>query len=51
MPDQLNIDEAEAQLFQVVERVESGEEIVLARDGRPVAKIVPVRRRTDSACE
>ncbi len=30
-----------------MERVEAGDEIVLARNGRPVAKIVPLQRRTE----
>ena len=30
-----------------IERVEAGEEITLARAGRPVARLVPVRRSTE----
>jgi prevent-host-death family protein len=44
--DQFNIYDAKTQLSKLVERVEGGEEIVLARNGRPVAKIVPIQRRT-----
>jgi len=40
--------EAKTTLSQLVEQVEAGEEVVLARAGKPVAKIVairPARRR------
>ncbi|MBV9312526.1 MAG: type II toxin-antitoxin system Phd/YefM family antitoxin [Pseudonocardia sp.] len=47
MQDQFNIYEAKTQLSKLVERVENGDEIVLARNGKPVAKIVPLRRRTE----
>lgn len=35
------ITEAKAQLSALIRRVESGEEIVLGKAGRPVAKLVP----------
>ena len=35
--------EAKTTLSQLVSRVEGGEEVILARDGKPVAKLVPVR--------
>lgn len=38
----VGIYEAKSRLSQLVERVEAGEEIVLTRRGRPVAKIVNV---------
>lgn len=47
MADQFNIYEAKTQLSKLVERVEAGDEIVLARNGKPVAKIVPLQRRTE----
>jgi len=34
--------EAKTKLSQLVERAESGEEIVIARRGKPVARLVPV---------
>ncbi len=37
---QFNIHEAKTHLSRIVSRVEAGEEIVLSRDGRPVAKVV-----------
>ena len=36
----MNIHEAKTGLSKLVERVEAGEEIVIARAGRPVAKLV-----------
>ena len=45
--DQVNIHEAKTHLSRLVERVEAGEEIVIARGGRPVARLVPLRTRTE----
>jgi prevent-host-death family protein len=41
----VNIYEAKTQLSRLVEQVEAGEEIVIARAGRPVARLVPYRTR------
>jgi prevent-host-death family protein len=38
----VNVHQAKTQLSRLLKRVESGEEVVLARDGKPVAKLVPV---------
>jgi prevent-host-death family protein len=43
--DSVNIHQAKTHLSRLVERVESGEEIVIARAGRPVARLVPYRAR------
>jgi len=43
----VNIHEAKTHLSRLVERVETGEEIVIARAGRPVARLVPFRARTE----
>jgi prevent-host-death family protein len=40
MPN-VNVHEAKTQLSKLLERVEQGEEIVIARAGKPVAKLVP----------
>jgi prevent-host-death family protein len=40
----INIYEAKTHLSKLLERVEQGEEIVIARAGRPVAKLVPVTK-------
>ncbi|CAN5570425.1 type II toxin-antitoxin system Phd/YefM family antitoxin [soil metagenome] len=45
--DTVNIHEAKTHLSRLVERVEAGEEVVIARAGRPVARLVPFRRRTE----
>ena len=42
---QFNIHDAKTNLSRIVERVERGEEIVISRAGRPVAKVVPLRDR------
>ncbi len=39
--DAFNIHEAKTHLSRLVERVERGEELVIARAGRPVARLVP----------
>lgn len=38
----VNIYEAKTHLSELVERAEAGEEIVIARAGRPVARLVPL---------
>lgn len=40
MPQTLNVHEAKTQLSRLLERVEQGEEIVIARAGKPVARLV-----------
>ena len=42
----VNIHEAKTHLSRLVERVEAGEEVVIARAGRPVARLVRFTRRT-----
>lgn len=44
----VNIHEAKTHLSRLVERVQAGEEIVIAKAGRPAARLVPIegaRRR------
>ncbi len=36
--------EAKTKLSQLVERAEAGEDIVIARNGKPVARLVPVAK-------
>jgi prevent-host-death family protein len=38
----VNMHEAKTHLSQLVERVASGESIIIARSGRPVARLVPL---------
>jgi prevent-host-death family protein len=40
---QVNVHEAKTHLSQLLTRAEKGEEIVIARAGRPVARLVAVR--------
>jgi prevent-host-death family protein len=40
--EQFNIHDAKTNLSKIIERVERGEEIVISRAGRPVAKVVPL---------
>lgn len=42
---QFNIHEAKTNLSRIIERVESGEEIIISRAGHPVAKVVPLHQR------
>ena len=37
----INIHQAKTQLSRLIERVNAGEEIVIAKAGRPVARLVP----------
>lgn len=43
--DQVNVYEAKTQLSKLLERVEAGEEIVIARHGKAVARLVPEPRK------
>ncbi|MEO1175127.1 MAG: type II toxin-antitoxin system prevent-host-death family antitoxin [Myxococcota bacterium] len=36
-----NVSEAKAQLSMLLERVRNGEEVILGKSGRPIAKLVP----------
>jgi prevent-host-death family protein len=51
MPESVNVYQAKTHLSQLLDRAAAGEEIVIARAGRPVARLVPLadapsRRRT-----
>ena len=46
MAEPVNIHEAKTHFSRLVERVEAGEEILIARAGRPVARLVPLRAVT-----
>lgn len=47
---EVNVHQAKTQLSRLLARVEAGEEVVISRAGRPVARLTPVarakRRRT-----
>ena len=38
----VNIHEAKTQLSRLIERVKAGEEVVIAKAGKPVARLVPI---------
>ena len=40
----MNVYEAKTQLSKLLQQVEAGEEIIIARHGKPVARLVPVQR-------
>jgi prevent-host-death family protein len=41
MADTVSLDDAQAQFAQLVERAASGEEIVISRNGIPLARLMP----------
>jgi len=46
---QVGMHEAKTKLSKLVERAEAGEDIVIARNGKPVARLVPVARTSSLA--
>ena len=42
--DMINIHDAKTQLSRLVERASAGEEIIIARAGKPVARLVPLEK-------
>ena len=46
MSETINVYEAKTHLSQLIARVEAGEEITLSRNGRAVARIVPLSSQT-----
>jgi prevent-host-death family protein len=44
--DTVNLYDAKTNLSNLVERAARGEEIVIAKAGRPLARLVPLARRT-----
>lgn len=41
----VNVHEAKTNLSRLLAQVEAGEEVVIARNGEPVARLVPVKKR------
>ena len=41
---EINIHEAKTHLSSLLRRVSAGEEVIIARAGKPVAKIVPIEK-------
>ncbi|MGA9867037.1 MAG: type II toxin-antitoxin system prevent-host-death family antitoxin [Acetobacteraceae bacterium] len=46
---QISVEEADTKLSDLLDRVERGEEITIARDGRPVARLVAAPPAHDAA--
>ena len=42
MSKAINIHEAKTHLSRLLERVQAGEEVTIAKAGRPVARLVPI---------
>ena len=42
MGEQVNLNEAKTHLSRLIERVQAGEEIIIAKSGRPVARLSPL---------
>ncbi|HZU89189.1 MAG TPA: type II toxin-antitoxin system prevent-host-death family antitoxin [Stellaceae bacterium] len=45
MAEQINIAEAKAKLSALLDRALAGEDIVIARAGKPLARLVPIQHR------
>ena len=43
---QVNVHQAKSQLSRLLELVEEGETVIIARNGEPVAELVPARRKS-----
>ena len=43
--EKVNIHDAKTRLSQLIERAEAGEEIIIARAGRPVARLAPLKQQ------
>ncbi len=46
LPQSINLYEAKTNLSQLVERAAAGEEFIIAKSGRPLARLVPFEART-----
>ncbi len=44
---EVNIHEAKTQLSRLLARAAAGEEVIIARSGEPVARLVPIERPGD----
>jgi prevent-host-death family protein len=45
MSEVLNLYEAKSHLSELVERAASGEEIIIAKAGKPMARLVPIQKQ------
>lgn len=44
----VNIHEAKTQFSKLINRIGSGEEVIIAKAGKPVAKLVPVKKAVEN---
>ncbi len=44
----INISRAKSQFSRLIKRVELGEEIIIAKAGKPIARLVPIEKKTCS---
>ena len=42
---QVNIDEAKTNFSKLLDRVKKGEEVIIAKRGKPIARLVPIKER------
>jgi prevent-host-death family protein len=47
MPQSINLYDAKTNLSQLVERAAAGEEFIIAKAGRPLARLIPWKSRTE----
>jgi len=45
--DTITVAEAESKLAELIERAAAGEEIIIAKDGQPLARLVPISKRSE----
>lgn len=43
----VNVYEAKTSLSKLLTEVEAGEEVVISRNGRPIARLTPIQQRTE----
>jgi len=46
MSKQYNVHAAKSNLSHILNQVEQGEDVIIARDGVPVARLIPIEKRT-----
>jgi len=44
MPEIINVNQAKTQFSRLLKRAHEGEEIILAKEGKPYAKLVPLEK-------
>ncbi len=47
MPSKVNIHEAKTQFSKLLKRVGNGEEIIISKAGKPIARLVPMSETTE----